>query len=83
VKRGIVSVSTLIGLDRFVRRLSPQRLEVAGKVVGCQVDGHLSPLLPVSLIVVGSHGTLLAPAEHALDLSLGPRVICAACQQTG
>lgn len=45
-----------------------------GEIVGRQVAPDVTSELPVSLAVVGPYGRPLERAEHALGLTIGPRM---------
>ena len=61
--------------DVFVRREAAQGLEPAGMVVGIQEELQMRSELLVAVVVVALDGGVLEGSVHALDLTIGPRVI--------
>ena len=59
----------------FVRREAAQGLEPAGMVVGIQEELQMRSELLVAVVVVALDGGVLEGSVHALDLTIGPRVI--------
>lgn len=56
--------------DAFVGCKAVERLEPAGKVVGCHEVGEVCPQLVMAVVVEASNGRLLDGPVHPLDLCL-------------
>lgn len=61
--------------DVLVRREAVGRLETTGVIVGIEKIREVSKQLFVAVVVVPFDGGVLDCAIHALDLTVGPRVV--------
>ena len=61
--------------DEFVDRKTAEGLQPFGEVVGGEKVNQVGTELCVAVVVVALNGGFLDGAVHALDLSVGPRMI--------
>ena len=61
--------------DVFIGSEVLECLEPPGDVVGVQEVGEVRAQPAVAVVVVAAHGRLLNRTVHAVDLSVGPRVV--------
>mgnify|MGYP000849523051 CR=1 FL=1 len=58
--------------DIFVWGEALERLEPAGKIIGCNEVGEMGSELIVAVVVKSFDGCVLDGAVHSLDLTIGP-----------
>ena len=61
--------------DELVRSEASESFESFGEVVGVEEGGQVFLELIMGLVKIGADSSLLDGAVHALDLTVGPRVI--------